>query len=88
MGTLIAFIIFALEIYSFILLARVLLTWFPEIDRANPIVKFLFDITEPVLMPIREMLSQMMPQTGMMIDFSPLVVFLIIRVLVILLNNL
>jgi YggT family protein len=39
-------------------------------------VKFLYDITEPILQPVRERL----PQTGMM-DFSPLVVFLGISVL-------
>lgn len=65
----------ALEIYSFILLARVLVTWFRP-DPNNAIIRFLFDVTEPVLRPIRNVL----PQTGMM-DFSPLVAFLIIMVL-------
>lgn len=65
-----------LQIFQLILLARVLLTWFPNIDRSNPIVQFLFQVTEPVLQPIR----QMLPQTGM-VDFSPLIVFLIISVL-------
>jgi YggT family protein len=70
-------IYYILVIFEFILLARVLITWFPNIDRSNQIVKLLFDITEPVLKPIRNML----PQTGM-IDFSPLIVFLIISVLI------
>ena len=65
-----------LTIYSLILLARVFITWIPNIDRYNPIVKFLFDVTEPVLAPIRQMLP---PMQG--IDFSPIVVILIIRVL-------
>jgi YggT family protein len=71
-----------LQIYSFILLARVLLSWFPNIDRSNQIVQFLYDVTEPVLKPIRDML----PQNGMM-DFSPLVAFLIITVLTRLLTS-
>ena len=65
-----------LLIFEFILLARVLLSYFPNFDRSNPIVRFIFDITEPILKPIRNLL----PQTGM-IDFSPLIVFLIITVL-------
>lgn len=65
-----------LQVFQLILLARVLLSWFPDIDRSNPIVQFLYDVTEPVLRPIREML----PQTGM-IDLSPLIVFLGISVL-------
>lgn len=83
-----AFLVFLLEIYGFVLLARVLLSWFPDIDRSNPLVQFLYDITEPVLAPVRQFLNQMMPQSGMMIDFSPLVVFLILRVMIILITNL
>jgi YggT family protein len=69
-------IFLVLQIFQFILLARVLLSFFPDIDRSNAIVQLLFDITEPVLRPIRDLL----PQTGM-VDFSPLVVFLGISLL-------
>jgi YggT family protein len=73
---LLSLIFVVLQIFQLVLLARVLLSWFPDIDRSNPIVQFLFDVTEPVLRPIRDLL----PQTGMM-DLSPLVVFLGISVL-------
>ncbi|HLV34103.1 MAG TPA: YggT family protein [Spirillospora sp.] len=82
MGSLLGLLILALQIYQFILLARVLLSWFPNIDRSNPIIQFLYDITEPVLQPVRNVL----PQTGMM-DFSPLIVFLGISVLMTLLTQ-
>ena len=65
-----------LQLFELALLARIILSWFPNVDRSNPIIQFLFDITEPVLRPIREML----PSAGMF-DFSPLIVFLIIQVL-------
>ncbi len=65
-----------LQLFKLALLARIILSWFPNVDRSNPIIQFLFDITEPVLRPVRAML----PQSGMF-DFSPLVVFLIIQVL-------
>lgn len=67
---------YILRIYGFILLARVLMTWIPNLDYSNPIVKFLIQATEPVLKPIRDVL----PQTGG-IDFSPIVVFVAISVL-------
>ena len=67
---------YILVIFQFILLARVLLSYFPNFYRSNPIVRLLYEITEPVLEPIRNLL----PRTGMM-DFSPLIVFLIITVL-------
>ncbi len=65
-----------LQIYSFIILARVLLSWFPNVDESNPIVQFLYTATEPVLRPVRDVL----PQTSG-IDFSPLVVLIAISVL-------
>ena len=62
-----------LSIYQFILLARILTSWFPDIDRRNPLIQFLYDVTEPVLRPIREM----MPPSGFGgMDFSPMVVVL------------
>ena len=69
-------IFYILWIFELILLARVLLSWFPNVDRSNPLIQLVYDITEPVLRPIRNVL----PQTGMM-DLSPLIVFLIIQVL-------
>ena len=61
-----------IQIYSFILLARVLMSWVPmftnrPLDPSNPFVKFLLDVTEPVLSPLRRYLV-----IGM-IDLSPLV---------------
>ena len=65
-----------LQIFQLILLARVLLSWFPNIDRSNQIVQLIYQITEPVLQPLRQLLPQ---SSG--IDFSPLIVFLLISVL-------
>ncbi len=65
-----------LQLYSLILLARVLLSWFPNVDRGNPLVRFLFEATEPILRPIRQALPK---TTG--IDFSPLIVLVGIQVL-------
>ncbi len=73
-------LIFILQIYNFIVLARVLLSWFPNIDRNNPLVILLYDLTEPVLQPIRQFIQQQFPDSGPF-DFSPLALFLIIFVL-------
>ena len=61
-----------LQIYEIILLLRVLLSWF-QIDPYNPLVRILYTLTEPLLAPIR----QILPPAGMM-DFSPLVAFLLL----------
>jgi len=62
------------ELYSFVLLARVLITWF-QVDPYNPIVQVLYRLTEPLLAPIRRLL----PSAGML-DLSPIVGFIVIRV--------
>ncbi len=62
------------EVYSFILLARVLTSWF-QVDPYNPVIRLLYQLTEPLLAAIRRFL----PQTGMM-DFSPIVAFVLITV--------
>ncbi len=63
---------YAFSIYSFILLARVLVSWFP-VDPYNPIIRLLHQLTEPLLAPIRRVL----PPTGML-DLSPIVGFIVI----------
>ncbi len=77
MGTLFLILYWALQVYQFILLARVLMSWIPNIDLNNPIANFLYQVTEPVLAPIRNALP---PLGG--IDLSPLIVFLGISVLI------
>lgn len=66
-----------LHVYQLILLARVLMSWIPNLDQNNPIARFLYQATEPVLAPIR---SALPPMAG--IDLSPLVVFLGISVII------
>ncbi len=56
-----------LTIYMWIIIARAVISWVNP-DPYNPIVRFLYQATEPVLYPIRRRL----PMTG--IDFSPLIV--------------
>ena len=67
------------RIYSLIVLARVLLSWFPNVDHSHPAVRFLYDVTEPVLQPIRDFMRQQFPDMGPF-DFSPLVLLLGITV--------
>jgi YggT family protein len=73
-------LIILLRIYSFIVLARVLLSWFPNVDPYNPIVRFLYEATEPVLEPIRRFIRQQFPNTGPF-DFSPLVLLIGITII-------
>lgn len=58
-----------LTVYKYILLASVIISWV-NADPYNPIVNFIYRVTEPALRRIR----RYMPDTGML-DLSPLVLF-------------
>jgi YggT family protein len=60
--------------YMWIIIIRALLSWVNP-DPYNPIVRFLYRVTEPVLSPIRDRLP---PWKMGGLDLSPLVVILII----------
>ncbi len=59
-----------LDLYTFILIARALISWVNP-DPYNKIVQFLHRITEPVLAPVRRVIPPIM---GM--DWSVLIVLL------------
>jgi YggT family protein len=64
---------YVLTLYLYVIVARALISWVNP-DPYNPIVQFLFKVTEPVLAPFRNLLGTY--RFG--IDLSPLIVILII----------
>jgi len=64
---------FILTIYMWLIIIRAVISWVNP-DPYNPIVNFLYQVTEPVLYRIRRYL----PFRGMAIDISPLIAFIII----------
>ena len=62
-----------LKLYMWIIIARAVISWVNP-DPYNPIVRFLYSITDPVLLAIRRRL----PLSFGGIDFSPIVVILAI----------
>jgi YggT family protein len=62
-----------LNLYMWIIIARAVISWVNP-DPYNPIVRFLYNITDPVLLAIRRRL----PLSFGGIDFSPIVVILVI----------
>ncbi|MBL7211628.1 MAG: YggT family protein [Desulfobacteraceae bacterium] len=63
----------ALTLYMWIIIGRAVISWVNP-DPYNPIVRFLNAVTEPVLYPIRRRL----PISLGGIDFSPIIVILVI----------
>ena len=64
-----------LTIYQYVVLGAVIVSWVGA-DPYNPIVRFLRQITEPVFAPVRRLLPRALFRTRL--DFTPLVVFLLI----------
>ena len=64
------------RIYSYIILARIFLSWLP-VDRSNPIIKLIYQATEPILAPFRVII----PLGGMGIDLSPIIVYFLLNML-------
>lgn len=68
-----------LEIMQWAIVARVLISWLP-VTRDNPLVEILYQITEPILEPIRIIIERSpFGRDMMMFDFSPIVAFIIIK---------
>lgn len=63
-GLIVSYVAYVLVLLIF---ARAILSWFPNINPRNPLVDILFQVTEPILAPIRSL----MPRTA--IDFSPMI---------------
>ncbi len=69
-------LIAALRVYQVIILVRCIFSFLPAEHRRGDFYLFLLKLTEPVLAPIRRIL----PATGGL-DFSPLIVLVILSIL-------
>jgi YggT family protein len=65
---------------QFFMMARAIISWFP-IDDGNPIVVFLYSLTEPVIMPVRMIMDKFGWFEGLPIDMSFLITFLLLSIL-------
>jgi YggT family protein len=74
MGWVYTFVHFAFEVYYFLLIANVLLSWFPFV-RGNAFTVFIYDMTEPYLRIFRRILP---PSPRMPIDFSPILAIFVL----------
>ncbi|HHY15605.1 MAG: YggT family protein [Bacteroidales bacterium] len=71
------------NVYNWLLVARFLLSWVPNVDYYHPVVKFLHKATDPVVRLFRGII----PPYGN-IDFSPIILFLVLRLVYPLLRGL
>lgn len=82
MYLLITTLVIFLNIYSYLLIIRVLLTWFPQINWYNQPFAALSQITDPYLNLFRSIIP---PLGGM--DFSPILAFVLLNLVTNLLSS-
>ncbi len=70
-----AFALVLIYLLIFAIFARAAASWFVR-DMQSSVMGFLFDVTEPLLAPLRRLLPR-----GMGIDFSPMIAILVLYLL-------
>lgn len=73
---LVDFVVIAFRVLYFLVIARVILSWIPIGNPNSALVNFIYEITEPVLAPIRRLI----PRGSLPLDFSPIIALLLIRI--------
>ena len=76
LGGLIGVLAQTLSIYTLVLLVRVLLTWFPNLDWGNPVLSTVSAVTDPYLNVFRGLIP---PLGGL--DLSAIVAFLALQLI-------
>jgi YggT family protein len=82
-GFFVTFLDLLFTILGFAIIIRALLSWV-QIDPYNPIVQILYQITEPILAPLRRYI----PPIGGMMDITPIVALIILQILQAIVDNL
>jgi YggT family protein len=70
------FLVILLSLLILAIFARSIISWFVR-DERNPFVRTLYDLTEPVLAPIRRVI----PPIGGMIDITPMIAIIVLVVI-------
>lgn len=77
MNPVVEILVLVLRLYSWVLVARALVSWIPNLDPYHPAVQMLYRVTEPVLDPIRKIV----PPLGGVMDISIIIAFFAIMIL-------
>jgi YggT family protein len=78
------FLLQFLELYRWLLMSRILLSWIPTLNWSSQPWAGIYSVTEPVMSPFRRMI----PPIGGMLDVSPIVLFFVLGMVENLLSSL
>ncbi len=69
--TIISYVMMAMKVYSWLLIARILMSWVPDVENSK-VGRFLVSVTEPYLGIFRRFIPPL-PLGGAYLDLSPIV---------------
>ena len=70
------FVVILAQALTLAIFVRAILSWFPNVSNENPFVAVVYQVTEPILAPLRKVI----PLVGM-IDITPLVAIITLQVI-------
>jgi len=70
---------YLLEAISYLLLARIILSWIPQV-RQSKFYGFIHQVTEPLLIPVRNLISKT-KAANWPIDVSVIIIFILISII-------
>lgn len=73
------------EIIELLILVRIIMSWF-RINSYNTFGRIIYELTEPILSLARELINKIGINTGIL-DFSPIVALLILRLILALIRT-
>jgi YggT family protein len=71
------FFINFIQLYKWLLMGRIIISWLPSFDTYKQPWRGLIDVTEPVMAPFRRLI----PPIGGVLDISPMVLFFVIELI-------
>ncbi len=71
---------FVIVVLEFLMMARAVISWLP-IDDENPIVNFIYTVTEPVIMPVRAVIDYFGWFMSFPFDMSFIITFILLSLI-------
>ncbi|MDD3570328.1 MAG: YggT family protein [Lachnospiraceae bacterium] len=73
------------QLIYFLIFIRIILSWIPGLNQSS-IGAFVYNLTEPILGPVRNMIDKSPIGGGMMLDFSPIISMFLMKIVSMLLQ--
>lgn len=67
------------KLIYFLIFIRIILSWLPGLNQSS-LGFFIYNITEPILGPVRHMIDKSPIGGGMMLDFSPIIALFLMNI--------